>query len=201
MSWTDITKMSDEVSKQKATANLWASYLDKLACRLKGSCSPKITQAVASVGKAGYKRYRTLKKDEWYYYLPEGMLLRWHTLESGYWDSAQVWFLGSGYAEKLKNAGLDPCCLKSKWPPSEAFPPHPDGKTIEDSQHIEKKTPDGKTFWVDPYVFDALAFQQAWENRKPVDTPSPLPQPIISGGTPDLSGLALPLLAFLFLRG
>lgn len=97
------------------------AFIQNLQCRLKGSCSPKFTAAIAATGgTVGYKRVRfeNGKRLEWWFL---------NTTEFLSWDNAapnsmKAWYQASGYWDKLRAAGLDPCCLKQSFPPAEAFP-------------------------------------------------------------------------------
>lgn len=131
-----------------AAAAVW-SFIDSIGCRLHSGCAPKLRAAVSQIGYAGY---RLGTQSQWNYYLPNGINLTWD-LSKFY--NAQVWYAGGGYFEKLKNTGIDHCCLKSKWPPAEAFP-----LSGAMRQHIIVRLPDGKTFEADPQVFDMNTYQK-----------------------------------------
>ena len=184
--------------KTQAKANSLAAAAEKLLCRLKGSCAPKFAAAVASVGFAGYRRGTS---SAWNYYSNEGIHL---TQDLSKWYNAQAWYFGSGYWEKLRQAGLDNCCLKQKWPPTEAFP-------LTGKPSIATKLvnlPNGKQVEVDPERFDPTSFQQEVDDyfRKQggiapntgittTQQNTPLQTPLIAG-----NALPLGLLAWLFFK-
>lgn len=105
----------------KSLVDKVGNFIAGIQCRLKGSCSPKFQAAVLATGGAvGYKRvkFEGGKRLEWWFL---------NTTEYLSWDAAapnsmKTWYQASGYWQKLKDAGLDPCCLKQTFPPAEAFP-------------------------------------------------------------------------------
>lgn len=183
-----LLTLSEKKTQDKI--NSVQKQINDLICRAKGSCSPKIAQAVASVGIAGYRLGTTQK---WNYYHTSGVHL---TFDLTKFYNAQAWYLGSGYWEKLKNAGLDACCLKDKWPPAEAFPLA--GASAPTSF---VKLPDGREIEIDPKRFDMTAFQREVDEffRTKGNDVSIIPQNTTTVTAP-LGGMGvLPLLALAFL--
>jgi hypothetical protein len=143
-----LALFSPEVQKK---TNGLLNEIQKLICRTHSPCGPKFIQAIQRTGGfVGYRRGTTTK---WNYYLPNGIHLSW---DLGKATNAQNWYLGSGYWEKLKNAGLDSCCLRSKYPPSEAFPLAQNKPIVA---HRTVKLPNGSEFEVDPEKFDLVSWQ------------------------------------------
>ncbi len=136
----------------QAKTNKLLNEIQKLICRTKSPCGPKFAQAIQKTG--GYQGYRRGTTTKWNYYLPNGIYLSW---DLGKATNAQNWYLGSGYWEKLKNVGLDSCCLRSKWPPSEAFPLMPNKPIVA---HNIVKLPNGSELEVDPEKFDLATWQK-----------------------------------------
>jgi len=133
--------------------NAVGKFVSGIQCKLKGSCSPKFSAAVnASGGPVGYRRYMSNGKD-WYYFLNTTEHLTWHAVSSEKdGASAREWYYGNGYWDKLKNAGLDNCCLKEGFPPSEAFPKASDGRLYEGLLTVQVGT---RKILVDKVSFDA----------------------------------------------
>lgn len=105
----------------KSLVDKVGQFISGIQCKLKGSCSPKFQAAVlASGGAVGYKRvkYEGGKRLE-YWFLNTTEYLSWDAAAP---NSMKTWYQASGYWQKLKDAGLDPCCLKQTYPPAEAFP-------------------------------------------------------------------------------
>ncbi len=180
--------LSDPKTQKKA--NQLIAYIEGLICRVKGSCSPKFSAVIAQIGIAGYRRGTS---SSWSYYLHNGIHL---TQDLTKFYNAQNWYFGSGYWEKFRNAGLDNCCLKQKWPPTEAFPLS--GKPLIISTMA--KLPNGLQFEVDPERFDPTTYQmelddffkrQGGVQELPKQTPTITPN--VASGT----GL-LPLLLIAF---
>lgn len=173
---------------QKKT-NALIAKLSALVCRAKGSCSPKIINIVQKIGYAGYRRG---SPDKWNYYLDNGIHLSWD-LSKFY--NAQNWYFGSGYWQRLKDAGLDNCCLKSKWPPAEAFPiKYPN---IKPHQLVE--LPNGDKLEVDSEVFDMNNWQRELQEYQKANPNSPIVPQDGQIVTPPLQGNALLPLGLLYL--
>ena len=110
-----------QVGRVESLVKSVEQFIGGIKCQLKGSCSPKFQQAVLATGGAvGYKRvkFENGKRLEWWFL---------NTTEYLSWDNAapnamKTWYQASGYWQKLKDAGLDSCCLKQTFPPAEAFP-------------------------------------------------------------------------------
>jgi len=178
----------------QARSKLFLAQAEKLICQLKGSCSPKFQQAVASVGIAGYRRGSTTAFE---FYLNNGLNLTQDLTKK---HNYQAWYFGSGYWEKLKNTGLDNCCLKQKHPPSEAFPLI--NSVLPKAVWIN--LPSGDQVAVDPDRFDPNNYQMELDEyfKKTGNIPS---SPIVneipkntSMETPIVSGQALLPLLLLF---
>lgn len=81
-----------------------------LLCKVQPSCRGPLLSACKAVGYAGYM-YRNSQGQENYY---------WKSGEAfSTWADADLFFVASGYREKLKNMGVSECCLKHF--PSEAL--------------------------------------------------------------------------------
>lgn len=120
-----ITALAESKEGQGLLADLRA-FIGGIICRLQGSCRDRIAEAVRKVGYAGYRRVMPNDGRKWEMFLSNGQHLSW---DSTRMDSQKLWFGVSGYWTKLRDAGLDRCCLKSmnSYPPSEAFPFAADG--------------------------------------------------------------------------
>src|SRR5574342_483326 len=181
-----IALTMSEPKFQKKANNLLAS-VEKIICRIKGSCSPKFIAAVAKVGAAGYRRGTP---NAWSYYLPNGICL---TQDLSKFYNAVNWYMGSGYWESLKQAGLDECCLKQKWPPTEAFPLV--GLPLKESLMV--KLPNGLQIEVDPDKFDPNTFQQELDEYFKKKGGVTEPPPTGSGANGTGAGTTTPITASL----
>lgn len=104
----------------KKTQKLEAAFggivraLKNLACKLEGSCRPKL---LAACKAAGYMGYVYQWNDS------SGKMLQQFYWKNGEWvtdwDSAHLRMVAEGYYDRLKATGISQCCLKN--PPSEAF--------------------------------------------------------------------------------
>lgn len=120
-----ITALAESKEGQGLLADV-RHFFQTFVCRLKGSCKGRLEDACRKVGYAGYRRVVRDNPREWEAFLMNGQHLSW---DNSRLDSQKMWYGVSGYWHKLKDTGLDRCCLKSTngYPPSEAFPLAADG--------------------------------------------------------------------------
>lgn len=120
-----ITAIAESKEGQGLLADI-RHFIQSFVCRLQGSCSGRIANAVEKVGPAGYRRVMKNDAKKWEAFLSNGQHIAWDSSRS---DSQRAWYGASGYWAKLRDTGLDRCCLKSasSYPPSEAFPLAADG--------------------------------------------------------------------------
>lgn len=180
-----ILTLSSPAGQQKLSD--FQKFLNEVVCRLHTSCHPKLEQITRKVGYAGYSKG---EGQTWSIYLENGLML-WE--KPGYPLGAKDWYVRSGYWERLKNAGLDPCCLRQSLPPSEAFP----FRTQPRKEPISVKLPDGRIVLADPDVFDPNSYQRELDSFTQSQTGT---QPLTVAPTlAPASPLALPLLIGYFL--
>lgn len=120
-----VTAVAESKEGQGLLADI-RNFISSVICRAQGSCSGRIQEAVRKAGVAGYRRHLASDPRKWEAFLSNGQHLRW---DASSMDSQKYWYGSSGYWAKLRDTGLDRCCLKSasNYPPSEAFPVAADG--------------------------------------------------------------------------
>jgi len=122
-----VASVASLADKGKGILDKIGKFITGLACKAQGSCKDNFNKAIAATGgTVGYRRRTRDGGEQWFL----------NTTESISWDDSapnamRTWYQVSGYWQKLKDAGLNPCCLKQTYPPAEAFPFAADGKLFD----------------------------------------------------------------------
>lgn len=118
-------------------------FINKLACKAKGSARPHLLEAVRKIGYQGYTRNHAGGTA---YFTQFGeLLIDQATINK--WYFATVW-------QKMKDTGIDACFIASTNAPTEIFTPAADGQTYIGYNTLQLR---GVNILVDKRGYDSSA--------------------------------------------